>query len=101
MSIQSVSRIFFVTAILAAVMLIANFAHATTSAIDSALNNSLQESRELDKEINHTLAQSKTAAEHKAKARQSVEINMDEADAKNAATYRDAQASGNLKESSY
>ncbi len=101
MSIQSVSRIFFATAILAAVMLIANFAHAKTSAIDSALNNSLEESRELNKELEHTFAQSKSTADHKTKVRQAVEINMDEADAKNAAIYKDIQANGDLKESSY
>lgn len=96
MSFQSISRIFFATVIFSAVILIANFAHAAPSAIDSALNNSLKDSQVLSNEMTNP-----NSARPKPKSRRMVEINLDEADAYNAATYRDVQASGDLRESSY
>ncbi len=99
MSIVSVPRIFFVTVLFAAAILIASYAHATTTAIDSALNNSLQDSKELNQELGKEENQNFVA--HKVKSRQSVEINLDEADADKAATYKDVQANGDVRENKY
>ena len=99
MSLQVVSRIFFIASIVAALVLIVNFAQASTSAIDSALDKSLQESRELNKELDPSFAMKPKASSHKIKARPVVQINMDEADAKNAAHYE--EATSDLRESSY
>ena len=95
----SIPRIFFLTAIVAAAVLIASYAHATTSAIDSALNNSLQESKVLNQSLGKE--ENTVSVAHKAKARQSVEINLDEADADKAITYKEVQANGNLRENKY
>ncbi len=102
MSKQSFPRIIFLSAVLAAAMLVANFAGATTSAIDNALNKSLQEGRELAKSMGHAIAEENAhIVSQKNKACPAVGINLDEADADKAATFKDVQATGNLKEDKY
>lgn len=99
---QSVPRIFFISAVLAAALLLANFAGAATTALDMALNSSLQESHDLAKSMGHALGEENAkAVAKKQAARPAVEINLDEADPEKAATYKDVQATGNLREERY
>ena len=101
MSILSIPRIFFFSVVIFAVIFIANVTFAAApSAIDSALNNSLEESKNLNQQIDQSFSQKKVS-EHKQKARPAVEINMDEAEADRAATYKDVQASGSLRNESF
>ncbi len=101
MSRNTLPRIFFLSVLLAAALLIMDYANATTSALDSALNNSLQESRDLAQSMNQNLAEEAKSANHKVKARSKVEINLDEPDREHAANYKDSQATGNLREDRY
>ena len=94
MSSQSAKNLIYVSALFTAFALISLTAHAETSDLDSALNNSLQESREITQNLYPKLANDLSAPTETLKAgklREEVQINFDfdESDTKKTSNYSD------------